>query len=362
MVRSSDACRVLGLKSAAQAAVFGLACAALGAVVASYCWASLELDVAVSPRLIEGVKPASARKAVARGVNFDAGLGDVKRSESCCANDAECPSSLHGESATATCPHCALTKAKLACDGPFAVPFVPLHQRPDYRTHEPDILMVKIERLDAAGAAAELRSLSGEYLIDPGGWLKIGDSVKVQASGLTMGEIAAKIQQALDIDEAKHRIEVSVFSQNSHVYYVITEGAKLGDTVVRYPIAGNETALDALAKHGCLSQLAHRTVWIARPVPGNNSSVAPASAKWTSPDYKPSHQPAQADDSIIPVSWEWTSADTMTCTNPALQPGDRIFIASAPSWMAFVERAAVLAKYMQATRIRASTPEQPQTH
>jgi hypothetical protein len=52
----------------------------------------------------------------------------------------------------------------------------------------------------------------------------------------------------------------------------------------------------------------------------------------------------------------------MTCTNPALQPGDRIFIASAPSWMAFVERAAVLAKYMQATRIRASTPEQPQTH
>jgi hypothetical protein len=340
MVRSSDACCVLGLKSAAQAAAFGLACAALGAVVASFCWASLELDVAVSPRLIEGVKPASARKAVARGVSSDADLvAEVTCPESGCSQETECPSSLHGENATVCCPPCALTKAKLACDGPFAVPFVPLHQRPDYCACPPDILMVKIERLTAAGTPAEELSLSGEHLIQPDGLLSIGDTVKVQAGGLTMKEIAAKIQQSLDIDEAKHRVAVSVFSQNSHVYYVFDESKGLGETVTRYPVEGNETALDALAQHGRISQLAHRKVWIARPMPGSS-----------------------APDVIVPISWNWTSPDTMVCNNPPLQSGDRIFITSPPSWMTFLERTAVLAKHLQANRVAPTTSEQPQTH
>jgi hypothetical protein len=338
MVRSTDACCVMGLKSTAQAAIFGLSCAALGAVVASFCWATVELDVAVSPRLVKTPKSSVARKLHGEHANSTASVvSKVKLASSCGVNESDCPSGMHAE--THVCPHCALKQAKLACDGPFAVPFVPLHERPDYRATSPDILKVQIERLGTEAAPAEVLLLSDEYLIEPNGWLKIGDTIKVQAGGLTRKEIAANIQQALDTPDTKHRVEVSVASQNSHVYYVITEGAKLGDTVARYPLAGNETALDAVAKHGCLSQLAHHKVWIARPVSGNGP------------------------DTVIPVSWTWTSADTMTCTNPALQSGDRIFIATpGPSWMAFVERAAVLAKHLQAKRVAPSTPAESQAH
>jgi hypothetical protein len=344
MVRSTDACCVMGLKSTAQAAIFGLSCAALGAVVASFCWATVELDVAVSPRLVKTPKSSVARKQHHEKLHGEHAnstasvVSEVKLASSCCASPSDCPSSMHAE--TNACPQCALKQAKLACDGPFAVPFVPLHQRPDYRANSPDILKVQIERLATEAAPAEVLLLSDEYLIDePNGQLKIGDSIKVQAGGLTMNEIAANIQQALDTPETKHHVDVSVVSQNSHVYYVITDGAKLGDAVARYPIVGNETALDALAKHGCLSQLAHHKVWIARPVSGNGP------------------------DTVIPVSWTWTSADTLTCTNPALKSGDRIFIATpGPSWMAFVERAAVLAKHLQAKRVAPSTPAESQAH
>src|SRR3569832_408127 len=92
MVRSSDACRVMGLKSTVQAILFGLACAALGAVVASYCWASMELDVAVSPRLVRNGKSNVSRQEIGRGVNSGAGLvGEVKVSQSCCSKESGCP-------------------------------------------------------------------------------------------------------------------------------------------------------------------------------------------------------------------------------------------------------------------------------
>jgi protein involved in polysaccharide export with SLBB domain len=361
MVRSSDACCVMGLKSTAQATLFGLACAALGAVVASYCWASMELDVAVSPRLVRSGKSNVSRQEIGRGVNSGAGLvGEFKVSQSCCSKESGCTAATQVAQQTDkssepacckdSCPASALQQAKLACNGPFAVPFVPLHKRPEYCASPPDILMVKIERLPADGTAESL-PLSGEYLIGPAGDLVLGESGKVHVEGLTMAEVASKIRQALDTDETKHRVEATVFSQNSKVAYVVTEGAALGDTIARFPLEGNETALDLLVQSGRISQLAHRKVWISRPTSGR---AVPDSQKWKAPDYRPV-RPAASTDEIIPVSWNWTSPDTMVCNNPALLPGDRIFIASPPSWMAFIERASRLAQHLQANR---ATPAQ----
>jgi protein involved in polysaccharide export with SLBB domain len=349
MVRSSDACCVMGLKSTAQAALFGLACAALGAVVASYCWASMELDVAVSPRLVRSGKSNVSRQEIGRGVNSSAGLvGEVKVSQSCCSKESGCPAATQVAQQTSksseaacckdSCPASALQQAKLACDGPFAVPFVPLHKRPEYCASPPDILMVKIERLSVDGTAESL-PLSGEYLIGPNGELTVGESCKVHVEGLTMAEVASKIRQTLDTDETKHRVDATVFSQNSHVAYVITEGAGLGDAVARFPLEGNETALDLLAQSGRISQLSHSRVWIARPVPGSGGP-----------------------DAVIPVTWKWTSPDTMVCNNPALLPGDRIFITSPPSWMAFIERAGKLAQHLQAKRAEPAPGYEQKAH
>ena len=54
---------------------------------------------------------------------------------------------------------------------------------------------------------------------------------------------------------------------NSKVYYVITQGAGLGDNVRRLPITGNETVLDAISQVNGLSQVSSKKIWIARPAP-----------------------------------------------------------------------------------------------
>ena len=67
-------------------------------------------------------------------------------------------------------------------------------------------------------------------------------------AGLTIAEAKTAIEAQLSNYLENPRVSVDVFAYNSQVYYVITEGAGLGDTVVRVPITGNETVLDALAQ------------------------------------------------------------------------------------------------------------------
>ena len=99
-------------------------------------------------------------------------------------------------------------------------------------------------------------------------------------------------------------MSVDVFAYNSKVYYVITEGAGFGDTLVRVPITGNETVLDALAQVNGLSRLSSKNIWIARPTPGDVNC-----------------------DQILPVNWNEITKGAATATNYQVLPGDRIFIA-----------------------------------
>ena len=62
---------------------------------------------------------------------------------------------------------------------------------------------------------------------------------------------------------------MDVVAYNSKVYYVITQGAGLGDNVRRFPVTGNEPVLDAISQINGLSQLSSTHIWIARPAPGN---------------------------------------------------------------------------------------------
>ena len=48
-------------------------------------------------------------------------------------------------------------------------------------------------------------------------------------------------------------------------FYVITEGAGMGDNVRKFPLSGDETVLDAISQVGGLSQLSSRKLWVARP-------------------------------------------------------------------------------------------------
>ena len=91
---------------------------------------------------------------------------------------------------------------------------------------------------------------------------------------------------------------------NSKVYYVITQGAGMGDNLRRFSITGNETVLDAMSQINGLSQLSSTKIWIARPAPGNVRC-----------------------DQILPVDWAAITQGGSTATNYQVLPGDRVFIA-----------------------------------
>jgi polysaccharide export outer membrane protein len=77
--------------------------------------------------------------------------------------------------------------------------------------------------------------------------------------------------------------------------------------VVRLPVTGNETVLDAISQIQGLSQLSSKSIWIARPSPAGFGC-----------------------EQILPVDWDAITRGGMTATNYQLMPGDRVFIAADP--------------------------------
>ena len=98
-------------------------------------------------------------------------------------------------------------------------------------------------------------------------------------------------------------ISLNVFSYNSKVYYIVIQGAGLGDGVYRFPITGNETVLDAIAQIQGLEQVSSKKIWIARP------------------------SQATGDVKILPVDWFAVTERGSAQTNYQILPGDRVFVA-----------------------------------
>jgi len=133
--------------------------------------------------------------------------------------------------------------------------------------------------------------------------VNLGTYGSVSVVGLTIAEATAAIEHHLKSYLDDPEVSVDVFAYNSKVYYVVTEGAGLGDTVTSFPVTGNETVLDAIANVNGLTQVSSKKIWIARPTP-NASEVQ-----------------------ILPVDWKAITGQGQTVTNYQVLPGDRIFVA-----------------------------------
>lgn len=153
-------------------------------------------------------------------------------------------------------------------------------------------------------ATAGLQPISGEHLVSPDGTVNLGTYGLVYLAGMTLQDAKAALEEHLSQFLDHPEISVSVFSYNSKVYYVITEGAGSGDSVARLPITGNETVLDAISQINGLSRLSSKNIWIARPAPGGSGC-----------------------DVILPVNWKEITKGAATATNYQVLPGDRILIA-----------------------------------
>lgn len=152
--------------------------------------------------------------------------------------------------------------------------------------------------------SAGAQQVAGEHIVGPDGKVTLGSYGKVFVTGLTQDQARLAIEAHLSQFLENPRVAVDIFAYNSKFYYVITDGAGLGDAVIKFPITGNETVLDALAEINGMQEVSSKRIWIARP--------APAGARC---------------DQILAVDWHGISQRGETATNYQLMPGDRLFIA-----------------------------------
>lgn len=152
--------------------------------------------------------------------------------------------------------------------------------------------------------AAGMQPVTGTYLVSPDGTINLRQYGSVPVAGKTLleaqGTLVAQLKHYFDSPE----VSLEVVAYNSKVYYVVTQGAGLGDNIRRIPVTGNETVLDALTFVGGISQVSSKQIWIARPAPGGFGC-----------------------EQILPVDYEAVVQGGSAATNYQIMPGDRVFIA-----------------------------------
>jgi polysaccharide export outer membrane protein len=151
---------------------------------------------------------------------------------------------------------------------------------------------------------AGTQPLTGQYLIGPDGTINLRQYGTLHVAGKTVTEIRLALQKHLTQYFDSPEVSVDVIAYNSRVFYVITEGAGMGDDVRRIPITGNETVLDAISSVNGLSQVSSAHVWVARPAPGGYGC-----------------------EQILPVDYVAVTRGGSAATNYQIMPGDRVYIA-----------------------------------
>lgn len=152
--------------------------------------------------------------------------------------------------------------------------------------------------------SAGTQEITGQYLVGPDGTVNLRRYGTVHVAGKTIAEAQAAMQNHLSQYFDSPEVAIDVAAYNSKVYYIVTKGAGLGDTIISTPITGNETVLDAISLIGGLSQLSSERIWIARPAPGGHGC-----------------------DQILEVDYDAITRGAVTDTNYQIMPDDRIIIA-----------------------------------
>jgi polysaccharide export outer membrane protein len=151
------------------------------------------------------------------------------------------------------------------------------------------------------------QQIVGEHLVGPDGRVNLGTYGSVYIAGKTIEEARAAIESQLSNYLEDPQVVVDIYAYNSKKYYIVTQGAGMGDNVTTAPVTGNETVLDAIALLGGISQVSSTKIWIARPAPNGVGC-----------------------EQILPVNWNEISSGASTATNYQLLPGDRLYIAEDP--------------------------------
>jgi len=151
--------------------------------------------------------------------------------------------------------------------------------------------------------SAGVEQLSGEYLVEPEGIIRLQGYGIVHVAGKTVTEVRRDVEELLARYFDSPQVGVDVIGYNSDCYYVIIAGARNAESIQRFPITGNETVLDALASLDIQQGITSKTIWVARAAPGNSCV-----------------------EQLLPVDWDAIARGGSTATNYQLLPGDRLYI------------------------------------
>jgi len=170
--------------------------------------------------------------------------------------------------------------------------------------------------LVALAQSRAMQQIRGEHLVRPDGTVGLGVYGSVFVAGLDLEAAKSAIEEHLGQFLLKPEIALDVFSYNSKFYYIILDGGGYGQQIVRLPVTGNETVLDALSLINGLPAVSSKKIWVARP------SIDPA-----------------CDDQVLPVDWKAIAQCGSPRTNYQLHPGDRVYVKAdclitADNWVA----------------------------
>jgi len=163
----------------------------------------------------------------------------------------------------------------------------------------------------ALGASRGIQLIRGEHLVRPDGTVSLGNYGEVRVAGLTLPEAKKAIEQQLWKYLWEPEISLDVAGYNSKVYYVVINQALAGMQILRLPITGNETVLDALGLINGIPAIASKDrIWLARPAPAHSGC-----------------------DQVLPIDLRSITECGSTATNYQILPGDRVFVQVDP-WIA----------------------------
>ncbi len=149
--------------------------------------------------------------------------------------------------------------------------------------------------------------ISGQHLVRPDGTIGLGTYGSVRVVGMTLTEVRKAIEAQLSTYLLNPEVSVDVMSYNSKIYYVVLDGGGAGQTIMRLPITGNETVLDAIAEAKGLAAVSSKDrIWVSRPAPEG------------------------AGHQVLPVNWKSVVELGDTATNYQIMPGDRVYVAAYP--------------------------------
>lgn len=144
------------------------------------------------------------------------------------------------------------------------------------------------------------------YLVQADGMVDLGLYGDVYVVGLTLEQVEQKIAEQVTLDALRrgqkptepYRVSARLSSSQSKYYYVLGTVGSEG----RFPIRGNETALDAILQAGLKSNSLPEKAYLVRP------------------------HPAGGPDQVLRIDWCAIKERGDTLTNYQLFPGDRIVV------------------------------------